>query len=169
MNFLRQLMALLSRWIDDAALAILSIGNFTRPSRKFQVVEQDDLSFLVQALKRRSALRAVGAPLRFEEGRFREDAGGRVRSRLEGGQIEIVLARRRFVFRSLELPRQAAGFLDAIVRAQIDRLTPWNPSQAAFGCSAPTEMEGGRVGVAVAATALSSVMPFVTALEASSA
>ena len=70
------------------------------------------------------------------------------------------------MFRSLELPRQAAGFLDAIVRAQIDRLTPWSPSQAAFGCGAPTEMPGGRIAVIVAATAQSSVMPYVTALEA---
>jgi len=165
-SFLRQGVALLSRWIDDVCLAILSLGDLTRPRTKFQVVEQDDQSFLVQALKRRSAIRVLGAPLRFVEGDFREDAGGRVRSRLEGGQIEIVLSRRRFVFRSLELPQQAAGFLDAIVRAQIDRLTPWNPSQAAFGCSAPTEIAHGRVGIVVAATALASVMPFVTALEA---
>ena len=110
--------------------------------------------------------RAIGPRMRFVDGQFVEDAGARVRSRLARGQIEIVLARRRFVFRSLELPQQAAGFLDAIVRAQIDRLTPWSPPQAAFGCGAPTEMPGGRIGVIFAATAQSSVMPFVTDLEA---
>ena len=61
-----------------------------------------------------------------------EDSAAEVGSRLAGGQIELILARRRFVFRSLELPQQAADFLDAIVRSQIDRLTPWNPSQAAL-------------------------------------
>jgi general secretion pathway protein L len=117
-------------------------------------------------LRRRLAPRDVGPPLRFVDGRFVEDAGARVRSRLEGGQIEISLARRRFVFRSLELPQQAGDFLDAIVRSQIDRLTPWSASQAAFGCGAPMETSSGRIGVVVAATARSSVMPFVTALEA---
>ena len=165
MKFLRQLLFLLSRWIDDACLAILLIGGLTRPRRKFEVVEQEHFAFLVRVLRRRSAPRSLGSSLRFVEGQFVEDTGAQVRSRLERGQIEIVLARRRFVFRSLELPQQASGFLDAIVRSQIDRLTPWTPSQAAFGCSEPAETSGGRIGVVVAATSRSSVMPFVTALE----
>jgi general secretion pathway protein L len=166
MNYLLRLAALLSRWIDDVAWAIMSIDGLIRPARKFQIVEQEDLAFLVQASGRRSAPRSLGSPLRFVEGQFLEDAGARVRSRLEGAQIEMVLARRRFVFRSLELPQQASGFLDGIVRSQIDRLTPWSASQAAFGCGAPTETSGGRIGVVVAATARSSITPFVVALEA---
>ncbi len=166
MGFLRRLAVLLSHWFDDATWAIMSIGALMGPKRKFQVVEQEDLVFLVQALRARSAPRALGASLRFVEGQFVEDAGARVRSHLDGGQIEIVLARRRFVFRSLELPQQASGFLDAIVRSQIDRLTPWSPIEAAFGCGPPTETSSGRIGIVVAATARSSVIPFVTALEA---
>ena len=165
MNFLRRLALLLSRWIDDAALAIMSVRVAMRPTRKFQLVEQDDRAFAVKTVARRSVRPALGITLRFVEGQFVEDAGGRIRSRLAGGQIEIVLARRRFVFRTLELPRQASGFLEAIVRSQIDRLTPWSAAQAAFGFAAPTEGSGGRIGVVVAATARSSVMPFVTALE----
>src|SRR5271166_1233500 len=164
MNFLRRMASLLSHWIDDAALAIISIGGAIRPKRKFQIVEQEGDAFVAKAVSRRSA-RVLGL-LRFVDGQFVEDAGGRISSRLGGGQIEIVLARRRFVFRSLELPRQASGFLEAIVRSQIDRLTPWSPARAAFGIAASAETPGGRIGVVVAATARSSVMPFVTALEA---
>jgi general secretion pathway protein L len=166
MNSLRQIALVLSRWLDDVAAAILSIVNALQPTRKFQVVEQEDLAFVVKALRRRSARPIVKAPLRFIEGKFVEDPGARVLSRLVGGQVEIVLARRRFAFRFLELPGQASGFLDAIIRSQIDRLTPWSSSQAAFGCEAPKETSSGRIGVVVAATALSSVMPFVRALEA---
>jgi general secretion pathway protein L len=165
MKFARHLTLRLSSWIDDVSSAGLAIRAIFRPTRKFQIVEQDDLHFFVNAMRGRSP-RAIGARMRFVDGQFVEDAGARVRSRLARGQIEIVLARRRFVFRSLELPRQAGGFLDAIVRAQIDRLTPWSSSQAAFGCGAPAEMPGARIAVTVAATAQSSVMPFVTALEA---
>src|SRR5271165_6475454 len=166
MNFLRQLALWLSRWINDAASAILSIAGAIRPTRRFQVLEQEDLAFVVKALRRRSARPVTGAPLRFVEGKFVEAAGARIRSRLAGAQIEIVLARRRFVFRFLELPRLASGFLDAILRSQIDRLTPWNPAQAAYGWEPPKETSSGRIGVVVAATARSAVMPFVTALEA---
>ncbi|MBV8104982.1 MAG: PilN domain-containing protein [Hyphomicrobiales bacterium] len=165
MNFLPRMALLLSRWIDGAAWAILSIGGAVRPTRKFQVVEQDDLAFVVKALRRRSAQPVADAPLRFVEGQFVEEAGARTGSRLAGGQVEIVLARRRFVFRPLELPQQAAGFLDAIIGSQIDRLTPWSPAQAAFGWEPPKETSSGRIAVVVAATARSAVMPFVTALE----
>ena len=165
MNFLRRWAVLLSRWMDDVSLAVISINGVMHPARKFQLVEQEDLAFNVQALTGRSARFSIGARLRFVEGRITEDSMAGVGSRLAGGQIELILAKRRFVFRSLELPQQAADFLDAIVRSQIDRLTPWNPSQAVFGCGAPTETSSGRIGVVVAATARSSIMPFIAALE----
>lgn len=166
MNVLRQLAARLSHWIDDAALALVSILSVLQPSRKFQIIEQADLAFAVRAVRRQIVGKDLGPPLRFADGQFVEGAGQRIRSRLAGGQIELVLARRRFIFRSLELPQQASGFLDAIVRSQIDRLTPWSPAQAVFGCGPPAELPGGRINVVVAATARASVMPFVSGLEA---
>jgi general secretion pathway protein L len=164
-NFQRRLAVLLWRWMDDVSHAVISISGVIRPLGKFQLVEQEDLAFNVQSSRGRSARRSIGGRLHFVEGRIAEDSGAGLGARLAGGQIELILARRRFVFRSLELPQQAADFLDAIVRSQIDRLTPWNPSQAVFGCAAPTEASIGRIGVVVAATAQSSVMPFVAALE----
>ena len=166
MNFVRQLVVWLSGWIDNSASALLSIGSAIRPARTFRVVEQEDLVFLVQAVRTRSARPVYSARIRLVDGQLVEDGGARVRSRLAGAQVEIVLARRQFVCRLLELPRQASGFLEAIVRSQIDRLTPWSPAQAAFGCSPPKEISYGRVGVIVAATARSAVMPFVLAIEA---
>ena len=156
----------LSRSLDDAAAAALSISSVLRRPKKFQLEEQaDDNLFAVRRNRGRSEAHAPMATLSFDDGRFAENTGARIRSQLAGAEIELILAARRFMFRSLELPKQASGFLDAIVRAQVDRLTPWTPAQVAFGCSAPTEMAGGRVGVMVAATARSSVIPLVSALE----
>ena len=166
MNFLRRFGLLLSNWIDDVARAILAIGGLIRPKRDYLIVEQGNGEFLVQVAHGRAAPQPLGSPLHFVGDQFVEDAGNEVRSRLERGHIEIVLASRRFVFRTLELPRQASEFLEGIVRAQIDRLTPWSAAQAAFGCSPPHEASDGRIGVTVAATARSSIMPFVKAVEA---
>jgi general secretion pathway protein L len=166
MKSLANFTSCLLRWIDDAAAAALSIGGVLRRPKKFQLEEQaDDNLFAVRRNHRRSKALAPTATLSFDEGQFAENTGTRVRSQLAGSEIELILAGRRFMFRSLELPKQASGFLDAIVRAQVDRLTPWTPAQVAFGCGAPTEMAGGRVGVTVAATARSSVIPLVSALE----
>lgn len=166
MRALRQVALILSRWIDDVASAILSIVAAFQPKRELRLAEQDDSAFAVEASKRRSTRARVCAKLKFVDGGFVEAGGGQGHLRLAGAQIELVLARRRFVFRTLELPQQASGFLDAIVRSQIDRLTPWTAAQAAFGCSPAKEASNGRIGVVVAATARSALMPFVTALEA---
>jgi general secretion pathway protein L len=165
MKFLANVVMWLSTWIGDAAAAALSIGDVFRRPKKFQLEEQaeDDL-FVVR--RNKVGAGSVLPTLRFVDGRFAEATDQRFRSRLAGAEVELVLAPRRFMFRSLELPRQASGFLDAIVRAQLDRLTPWNPSQVAFGCAAPTQMASERLSVTVAATARSSVMPLVSALEA---
>jgi general secretion pathway protein L len=157
--------ARLSRWLEDVASASLAIEELLRPSRSVEIVEQPDGGFLVRTTARRRASRTLGPPLHLVDGRIAGDFGAPVRARLAGGRLEVLLAEQRFLFPTLELPRQAAGFLDGVVRAQIDRLTPWTPAQAAFGCSAPTEAPGGRVGVTVAATARSALRPLVAAFE----
>ena len=166
MNLLRHMAAFPSHGLNYACQGALSIAEAWRRKRKFLVVEQADDVFEVLPPNGRSSAGGRGEPLRFVDGRFVDGEGSRVCPRLAGADVEIVLATKRFMFRSLELPARASGFLDAIVRAQIDRLTPWSPAQAVFGCAAPAELAGGRVSVAIAATARASVAPLVAAMEA---
>jgi general secretion pathway protein L len=160
MNALQPIIAWLSRWIDDVASALLRISGIVRFNRKIRLVEQLDGGFLVQTANKRS----LGAPLRIEEGTFVGPISAKTRALLAGSQIEVVLQTSRFVFRPLELPRRANEFLDGVVRAQIDRLTPWSQRDVAFGWSAPSPLGVDRMVVTVAATALATITPIVKVL-----
>ena len=84
---------------------------------------------------------------------------------LSGCRVELILRPDRFVFRPLELPKQASEFLNGIVRAQIDRLTPWNANEAAFGWSKPVELGADRLTITVAAATLKSLKPYMDAIS----
>src|SRR5262249_9209475 len=79
--------------------------------------------------------------------------------------VELVLRPDRFLSRALELPKRATEFLAGIVRAQIDRLTPWNPDDAVFGWTAPRELANDRVQLTVGATARALLAPYLRALN----
>jgi general secretion pathway protein L len=75
----------------------------------------------------------------------------------------------RCLFCPLDLPSRAAEFLGGIVRAQIDRLTPWHACDVAFGYSAPVEIESERLTITIAATPLASIKPLLNGLFAKGA
>ena len=76
-----------------------------------------------------------------------------------------MLQPKRFLFRPLELPARAADFLEGIVRAQIDRLTPWSASEAVFGCSAPAASGAESITTMIAATTRKVAMTYVQAVS----
>ncbi len=156
------MIAWLSRWIDDVAVALTRVAGLFRSSRKVQLVEQGDGGFVMT--RRGAPRRPVGEPLRIEDGQIVGPVPQRTQTLLAGSQIDLVLNSSRFIFRPLELPSRASEFLDGVVRAQIDRLTPWSPSEAVFGWSAPRPVAADRIAVTVAASARAMIAPIVQAL-----
>jgi general secretion pathway protein L len=164
MSILRFIIAFLSRWLDDAAAAFARFGGLFKRRRRARLEEQEDGSFVLRPVRGGAPGKAVGQPLRIEDGKFVGKTSARAQALIAGSEVDLALKSSRFLFRPLELPRRAGEFLDGVVRAQIDRLTPWSPAEAAFGWSAPSPLGADRIVVTVAATARPGIAPFVQAL-----
>ncbi|PNG24500.1 PilN domain-containing protein [Methylocella silvestris] len=176
MSFIDTLSARASHWLDEVATATLAWRETFRPPRFARLAECDDGAFTIEDSAPPGAKGGAGA--RKAEGKARAGAG-RIQMKdgvviasdsvalgqiLSGARVEIELRPDRFLFRPLYLPRRAADFLEGIVRAQIDRLTPWGPAEAAFGCLPSTETAGDRMLVTVAATSRRLLTPYVDAI-----
>ncbi len=167
MSAAASMFAFLSRWIDDAAAGLARLSAMLRRGRRIELTEQADGSFLAAVWSKGAAEPLDEPPLRVEQDRFAEPISARMRTVLARSRVDAVLASSRFVFRPLELPRAANPFLEGVVRAQIDRLTPWSASDAAFGWSAPADVGSERIALTVAATAQALLAPLAQALVAS--
>ena len=165
---LRAIANLFMSWIDVVAGALLAIGARFRSSRCVRLVEADGDVFHVEITGGRGWIAeqqvhivpgAAGAALS-------PPLSPVLAAALRGSQLELALKPDRFLLRPLELPSRAAEYLQGIVYAQIDRLTPWSASDAAFGWTRPSEIGKDRIVVTVAATTralMHSYMPALTA------
>jgi general secretion pathway protein L len=162
MTGLGDIKVFLARWIDTVAAAIVAVLSSFGTRKSVQVIEQDDGTFAIQAAG--TAPNTTSERVRVIEGQLVSPQPGNVESLLRGSHAELALKPGRFLFRPLELPQRATEFLGGVVRAQIDRLTPWNANDAAFGWSAPADAGTDRMVVTVAATARVLVQPVIDAL-----
>ena len=153
-----------SRWIDRVAVTILDGRESLRTRPRVAFVEQQDGSFTLQGTGQEEVEDLLGQPFQFTgkgvDAAVAEKLGGILR----GAHVELVLQPKRFIFRPLELPRRALDFLEGIVRAQIDRLTPWSAAEAAFGWQSSIDPANDRIEVTIAATARTLIAPFISAL-----
>ena len=159
MNPLQSIRAILDAWTGTVAATI--VGGLERlvSPRLVRLVEDEKGDFALEA-----AGKTEGTPVAvsFSDGQF---AANNLAQLLRGGRIEIVLRPTRFLFRPLELPARAADFLDGIVRAQIDRLTPWSATEAVFGCGTPSPSGGEGITTTIAAAPRRLALGYVEALS----
>ncbi|WP_225712145.1 PilN domain-containing protein [Bradyrhizobium semiaridum] len=154
------LRAILSAWTGSVAQAIIAgAGRLVSP-RVIRLVEADDGGFAVEA-----AGKTDNAPSRiaYADGAL---SGPDLGPLFRGKRVEIVLQPKRFLFRPLELPARAADFLEGIVRAQIDRLTPWSAADAVFGCTAPVAAGSDAISTMIAATTRKVATTYAQAIAA---
>lgn len=151
-----------SSWIDsvcDVAAGVL--GQFA-PRQTVRLIEEGHDEFVLQLSEQASSSNNASKPIRIPAGRIGHDQVPT--ETLAGNHIEMILQPDRFLFRPLELPNRAAEFMPGIVRSQIDRITPWNAADSAFGWSEPVKADAERMVVTVAATTLALIRPYVQAI-----
>jgi general secretion pathway protein L len=78
-----------------------------------------------------------------------------------GSRVEAQLPSGHVMACPLDFPAQAGDFLDGMIRAQIDRLTPWTVHDAIFGWTPPVTAANERIEVTFAATSKSKVEPLL--------
>jgi general secretion pathway protein L len=160
MKYLAEIKAIGALWLDSVARTLLVAVERIMAPHRVRLVEQDDGSFRVETPSAPAKLPTI----RIADGKVTGDLPA-LTAAIKGSRAELLLAPKRFLFRPLELPRRAGEFLDGIVRAQIDRLTPWTVQDAAFGRTQPVDIANDRIGLTVAATARTAILPYVQALS----
>jgi general secretion pathway protein L len=159
MNLFQNIAAILNAWASSVAAAVIAGFDRVVSPRIIRLIEDDKGGFAVEMAAKPDS---VPAHIAYADGTlFAPDLA----SMFRGSRVEIILQPKRFLFRSLELPARAADFLEGIVRAQIDRLTPWSASEAVFGCSAPIESGAESITTVIAATTRKVATTYVQAVS----
>jgi general secretion pathway protein L len=157
---------LFGEWIAAVAGAADAVAGRLVRSRRIVLDESEDGTLTARAIASKNGPALSDISFRLDRGKpspplpldwvaaFR---GGRIEAQLPSGQVMVC---------PLDFPAQAGDFLDGMIRAQIDRLTPWTVQDAVFGWSPPVTAANERIEVTFAATSKSKVEPLLQLVHA---
>lgn len=154
MSLVSDITAALSLWIDTVAVVVSDRLAHVKPVRRIEVAEDEAGAF---AMRLAPGVKIVDGdhapcPVDMADGAIGKELSPQWAAAVRGGVVELRLQPSRFVFRPIELPGRAAEFLDGIIRAQIDRITPWTASEALFHWTPPHDVGGDRIETTVVTT-----------------
>ena len=158
---LAELNELFGVWIAAVTAAIHTIMARIVPQRRIELTEGEAGRFTVRMVAARNG--PALAPLAFE---LAQDGpqpalSTEWQAALRGSRIDLVMRPDHVLFRAIDFPKQAADFLEGMVRAQIDRLTPWVASEVLFGTTAPVPIANERIALTLAATSRQKIQPLL--------
>lgn len=165
MKFFRSVQHAFSVWIGGGAQFVLSLTERFRAVCEVQLSENEDNSFTLRMMRHAKGGRLADRRLERIEELQVEAVPSDWCAALRASRFQFVLPSSKFLIRQLELPKQANEFLDGIIRAQIDRLTPWSASDAVYGWTPATEMPYERLHLQVIATTRQVAAPYLQLAE----
>jgi general secretion pathway protein L len=159
---LAELKELFGVWIAAVTAAIQAVMARVVPQRRIAWIEGDAGRFTARMVSARKG--PALAPFAFElrQGNPQPALSAEWQAALRGSRIDIVMRPDHVLFRAIDFPKQAADFLQGMVRAQIDRLTPWAASEALFGTTAPVPIANERIALTLAATSRQKIQPLLS-------
>ncbi len=161
MTMMEDIKVLFGEWITSVAGAVDAATDRVIRPRHIQMVEGDDNAFTATLTSERKGAALPDAVFRLSHGRPEPALPAEWEAALRGSRLEVLMKPDKVLFRSLDFPKRAVDFLDGMIRAQIDRLSPWTASDAIFGWSTPTDLANERVRLLLAATSKARVEPLI--------
>ena len=165
MKFLRSVQHAVDVWIGSGAQLALQLAEGFRTVCEVQLVEHEDGSSTLKMMRQAKGGRLPDHLLGSVEELRVEALPKDWSAALRASRIQFILRSSKFLVRPLDLPKQANDFLGGIIRAQIDRLTPWSASDAVYGWTPATEMPHERLHLQVIATTRQVAAPYLQLAE----
>ena len=155
----------LAGWIDAVSRAVdIAAGRFVRAQR-VRLVEADDGALTASLIAAQGGTGLSDFSFRLNSGKPQPPLSAEWNAALRGGRIEVLLQPAHVMTHPLDFPSKAADFLDGMIRAQVDRLTPWSVDDAVFGWSSPVSVANDRIDVIIAATSKLKIAPVIEFAE----
>jgi general secretion pathway protein L len=156
-----ELKELFATWIAAVAAAIEVLIARIAPRRRVRLQETALGSFTASLAV--PTKEAMLQPVSFHlvQGRLEPRPSPQWLAALRGSRLEIAMQSDQVLFRALDFPKQAAAFLDGMVRAQIDRVTPWPAEEVVYGLSAPEPTAHDRIALTLGATSKAKIRPLI--------
>ena len=139
-------------------------GRFVR-AQQIRLVEGNDGAFTASTAAGKGATNLPELFFRLDGGKAQPPLPAEWKPAFRGGRVEALLQPAQVMTHQLDFPSKAADFLDGMIRAQVDRLTPWSASDAVFGWSSPSPAPNERIAVTFAATSRRKVDPLLQFAE----
>jgi general secretion pathway protein L len=171
MTMISEFKELFGAWIASVTSAADAVAGRLVRSRRIVLDQSEDGTLTAKAIASKNAPAISDMSFRLDRGKPIPPLPPDWVAAFRGSHIEVHLPSGYVMVCPLDFPAQASDFLGGMIRAQIDRLTPWTVHDALFGWSAPVTGANERIEVTFAATSKSKVEPllqFVQSLAAGS-
>jgi general secretion pathway protein L len=162
---------LFGEWIASVASAADAVAGRLVRARRILLDQGEDGTLTAKASASKGGPALPDISFRLDRGKPHPPLPPDWMAAFRGGRVEAQLPSDHVMACPLDFPAQAGDFLDGMIRAQIDRLTPWTVQDALFGWSSPVTSASERIEVTFAATSKAKVEPllqFARSLEAAS-
>ena len=156
---------LFGEWIAAVAGAVDAAAGRLVRSRRILLDEGEEGTFTARAIASKNGPVLSDISFRLDRGKPSPPLPPDWVAAFRGGRVEAQLPSGHVMVCPLDFPAQAGDFLDGMIRAQIDRLTPWTVQDAVFGWSPPASAANERIEVTFAATSKSKVEPLLQLVQ----